>query len=469
MNEPVKLWGGRFRKPPDARLMRLSRSHASHLRLVPHDIAGSRAHARELERARVISAAERDALLAGLDALEADCASGKAAFADGDEDIHTFLERELVKRLGPLGAKLRAGRSRNDQAANDLKLYLRAQALALGADLRALIEALAARAEETADLPAPGMTHLQPAQPVTFGHHLLAHAQALTRDLDRFADWRARASRSPLGSAALAGSSLAKRPDLSALELGYAAACENSIDAVAARDHVAEFLFVTAMVAVDVSRLAEEIVIWSTRQFGWVTLDDAFSTGSSIMPQKKNPDIAELSRGRAARLIGDLAAMLGALKGLALSYNRDLSEDKHAAFDAVDNLALILPAMTGLVATLGFERARIEADAKEGHTLATEIADYLARKGVPFAEAHEIAGAAVRAAEDSDKRLDQLGAAELAAIDARLGADIVPMLDPARAIASRDAFGGPAPARVREQIDRLRDTLARLSNRLPAA
>ncbi|MBL8831529.1 MAG: argininosuccinate lyase [Rhodospirillales bacterium] len=461
------LWGGRFRKAPDARLMRLSRSDLSHVRLVPYDIAGSRAHARELNRTGILAAAELATILAALDKLEADVAAGRTQFGAGDEDIHTFLERELIQRLGTLGGKLRAGRSRNDQAANDLKLYLRAVAIDIASDLRALEDALITQAEAHAALPAPGFTHLQPAQPVTFGHHLLAHAQALARDLGRIADWRERASLSPLGSAALAGSALAKRPDLSALELGYSGACENSIDAVGARDHVAEFLFVAAMIAVDVSRLAEEVTIWSTRQFGWIDLDDAFSTGSSIMPQKKNPDIAELSRGRAARLIGDLAAMLGALKGLPLAYNRDLSEDKRAAFDAVDVLGQVLPAMAGLIATMRVRTERVAKDAGEGYTLATEIADFLARNGVPFSEAHEVAGAAVRLAEDKGVALGELSAGDLAKLDARLTADVMPMLDVGNAIASRDVFGGTAPGRVREQIGRLRDTLARLANRLP--
>ena len=468
MEERGTLWGGRFRKAPDARLMRLSRSDLSHIRLVPYDIAGSRAHARELNRSGILDTAELATILKALDKLQADVASGHTQFGAGDEDIHTFLERELTQRLGPLGGKLRAGRSRNDQAANDLKLYLRAVAIDVASDLRALEAALIAQAETHADLPAPGFTHLQPAQPVTFGHHLLAHAQALARDLSRIADWRERASLSPLGSAALAGSALAKRPDLSALELGYAGACENSIDAVGARDHVAEFLFVAAMIAVDVSRLAEEVTIWSTRQFGWIDLDDAFSTGSSIMPQKKNPDIAELSRGRAARLIGDVATMLGALKGLPLAYNRDLSEDKRVAFDAVDVLGQVLPAMAGLIATMRVRTERVAKDAGEGFTLATEIADFLARNGVPFSEAHEVAGAAVRLAEDKGVTLSDLTAADLAGLDKRLTADVMPMLDVKAAIASRDVFGGTAPGRVREQIARLHETLARLANRLPA-
>jgi len=466
MSEGGTLWGGRFRKAPDARLMRLSRSAASHLRLVPYDLAGSRAHARELHRAEILDAAELASVLTALEALAADVASGRAAYDSSDEDIHTFLERELVARLGALGGKLRAGRSRNDQAANDLKLYLRAAALQIASDLKDLQGALIAQAQTHAALPAPGFTHLQPAQPVTFGHHLLAHAQALLRDLGRIADWRERASLSPLGSAALAGSALARRPDLSALELGYSGACENSIDAVGARDHVAEFLFVAAMIAVDVSRLAEEVTIWSSRQFAWIALDDAFSTGSSIMPQKKNPDIAELSRGRAARLIGDLTAMLGALKGLPLAYNRDLSEDKHAAFDAVDVLGQVLPAMAGLVASMAVNAERVRRDAGEGFTLATEIADFLARKGVPFSEAHAVAGAAVRLAEDRKIGLDGLQAGDLAGLDERLTADILPHLTVAAAIASRDVFGGTAPARVREQIARLRDAIARLANRL---
>jgi argininosuccinate lyase len=440
--------------------MRLSRAEASYFRLVPYDLAGSRAHANELVRAGLLTQGEGDDLRAALDALEVDVTAGRVAPAPADEDVHTFLERVLTERLGPLGGKLRAGRSRNDQAANDLKLYLRDHARRVLDAVCDLQGALLEQAERLAETPAPGFTHLQPAQPIVFGHHLLAHGQALARDGERLIDWDRRSSRSPLGAAALAGSAIAVRPELSARELGYEAPCENSIDAVAARDHVAEFLFVAAMIATDVSRLAEEVFIWTSRQFRFVVLDDGFATGSSIMPQKKNPDIAELARGRAARLIGDLATMLIALKGLPLAYNRDLAEDKRAAFDAVDQLLIVLPAMAGMIRTMRVDERRLAAEAVEGFTLATEVADWLSRQGVPFSEAHEITGALVRLCEERGLQLHEVSDADLAGIDPRLTPELREHLTLEAALAARSGYGGTAPARVREQIERLRVVVA---------
>jgi argininosuccinate lyase len=459
MDKPGLLWGGRFRSGPSPALMRLSRSDASHFRLVPYDIASSLAHGRELVRARILSEAENTQIADALTGIAADVAAGAVLPTERDEDVHSFVERLLTERLGALGGKLRAGRSRNDQAANDLKLYLRDEARHLAYDVLALQEAIVGRAEAHGDTLAPGFTHLQPAQPVTFAHQLLAHAQGFARDIDRLRDWDRRSARSPLGAAALAGSAIALHPELSAAELGYDAPCENSIDAVGSRDHVAEFLFVAAMLAVDLSRLAEEVFLWSSRQFGWVVLDDAYSTGSSIMPQKKNPDIAELTRGRAARLIGALTAMLSALKGLPFAYNRDLAEDKRAAFEAVDTLAAVLPAMAGMIATMRVDAARLHRQSTEGFTLATEIADWLSRRGVPFAEAHEITGALVRLCEDRGIGLEALGDADLAAVDARLTPEIRQVLTPEAAVAARAGYGGTAPSRVVEQLARLHRTL----------
>jgi argininosuccinate lyase len=459
MDKPALLWGGRFRTGPSAALMRLSRSDASHFRLVPYDIAASLAHGNELVRAGILSAAENTEIATALTAITADVASGTALPTERDEDVHTFVERLLTERLGVLGGKLRAGRSRNDQAANDLKLYLRDAARHLALDVLALQDAIVGQAETHGETLAPGFTHLQPAQPVTFAHQLLAHAQGFARDLDRLRDWDRRSARSPLGAAALAGSAIALQPELSAGELGYDGPCENSIDAVGSRDHVAEFLFVAAMHAVNLSRLAEEIFLWSSRQFGWVVLDDGYSTGSSIMPQKKNADIAELTRGRAARLIGALTAMLSALKGLPFAYNRDLAEDKRAAFEAVDTLEAVLPAMAGMIATMRVDVARLRAQSTEGFTLATEVADWLSRRGVPFAEAHEITGALVRLCEDRGIGLEGLDDADLAAVDARLLPALRQVLTPEAAVAARAGYGGTAPDRVAEQLVRLRDTL----------
>ncbi|HEX2115508.1 MAG TPA: argininosuccinate lyase [Alphaproteobacteria bacterium] len=454
MNE-TRLWGARFRAGPDPALMNLSRSPHHHHRLIPYDIAASIAHARELERAGLLTADECRTMIAALQTLRDDFLANKIAPSEKDEDIHTFCERALTERLGPLGGKLRAGRSRNDQAANDLKLYLRDQARALVGMILDLQDALMKQAEAHVETPAPGFTHLQPAQPVSFGHQLLAHAQSFARDIERFQDWDKRAARSPLGAAALAGSAIALHPEISAAELGYAGPTENSMDAVGSRDHVAEFLFVVAMHGTHLSRLSEEIILWASRQFRWIELDDAFATGSSIMPQKKNPDIAEIARGRSARLIGDLSAMLVMLKGLPLAYNRDMMEDKAFAFDSVDSLAAVLPALTGLVRTMIVNADALKRDSVEGFTLATEIADWLSRRGVPFAIAHEITGAVVRFCEERQIGFDGLAPGDLAKIDPRLADSLRPLLTPEAAIEARRGHGGTAPACVREQLARL--------------
>jgi argininosuccinate lyase len=435
--------------------MRLSSSPASHYRLTAFDLVSSQAHARELQRAGLLTQAECTTIVDMLDTMGREFSGGTLSPSSGDEDVHTFLERVLVERLGPLGGKLRAGRSRNDQAANNLRLYLRSVARDIASALLALQDALAAQASRHVDTLAPGFTHLQPAQPIVFAHLLLAHAQAFARDVDRMIDWDRRAARSPLGAAALAGSAIAVHPERSAAELGYDAPCENSIDAVGGRDHVAEFLFVTAMLGVNLSRLAEEIVLWSSRQFAFVLLDDAFTTGSSIMPQKKNPDIAELARGRSSRLIGALTTMLVALKALPFSYNRDLAEDKHAAFDAIDTLTVVLPAMAGLMRTMRVQTAELRRQCVAGFTLATEVADWLAKRGVPFATAHEITGALVKRCEDLGVGLAEIGDADLKAVDPRLTPDIKACLTPEAAVAARIGYGGTAPVRVREQLDRL--------------
>ena len=459
MSSDPRLWGARFRTLPDPALMRLSRAEDSYFRLAPYDIVASQAHARELLRAGILTADETGTIVAELDAIGAAFRTGTLSPSAGDEDVHTFIERVLTERLGPLGGKLRAGRSRNDQAANDLKLYLRHEVRALAARVLELQDALLGQATRHVATLAPGFTHLQPAQPVVFAHQLLAHAQALARDVDRCVDWDRRHARSPLGAAALAGSAIAVQPERSAAELGYDGPSENSIDAVGSRDHVAEFIFVAAMIGVQLSRLAEELVLWCSKQFGWIELDDAFATGSSIMPQKKNPDIAELTRGRAARLIGDLATIMTLLKALPFAYNRDLSEDKRAAFDAVDSLAVILPAMTGMVRTLRVNVDVLRRQASAGFTLATEVADWLARRGVPFAEAHAITGALVKHCEDRAIDLSEVTDADLAAVDPRLTADLRARLTPEAAVAARVGYGGTAPVEVARQIERLSATL----------
>ncbi len=426
-------------------------------RLARHDLAGSRAHARVLHAAGLLTEDELTRMIAGLDALDADVRSGAFVPSPHDEDVHTALERGLLERVGPeLGGRLRAGRSRNDQIATLIRMYLREEARELTAEVGGVIDALAEQADRHLGVAMPGRTHMQHAQPVLLSHHLLAHCWALLRDLDRLRDWDARAAVSPYGSGALAGSSLGLDPQAVAADLGFSTAAENSIDATAARDVVAEFSFITTMIAIDLSRIAEEVIIWATKEFSFVTLDDAYSTGSSIMPQKKNPDVAELARGKAGRLIGDHAGLLATLKGLPLAYNRDLQEDKEPVFDAIDTLHLLLPAFTGMVATLVFDTARLESLAPQGFSLATDIAEWLVRQGVPFRDAHEVAGECVRVCEQRGIELDELSDEDLAGISPDLNAGVRAVLSVEGSLASRSSFGGTAPVRVREQLERLR-------------
>jgi argininosuccinate lyase len=457
---PLRLWGGRFAGGPADALAALSVSVHFDWRLAPHDLAASRAHARVLHRARLLDDDELASMLGALDQLAAEVASGAFLPTPADEDVHTALERGLVERLGSLGGKLRAGRSRNDQVATDFRLYLREAARLLVTRIVDLQGALLDQAEPLADAPAPGFTHLQHAQPVSFGHELAKHAHALGRDVDRFRDWDRRAAYSPLGAGALAGSSLPLDPVAVAAELGFLGAVPNSIDAVSDRDFAAEFLFAAAMVSVHLSRIGEEVCLWTSREFGWATLDDAYSTGSSIMPQKKNPDVAELARGKAGRVIGHLAGLLATLKGLPFAYNRDLQEDKEPVFDAIDTLQLLLPAVSGMVATLTFDRDRMAEAAPEGFALATDIAEWLVRQGVPFRDAHEVAGECVRHCEARGIELTDLDAAALASISPLLSPDVRSVLSVSGALASRSAFGGTAPVRVREQLAALREVVA---------
>ncbi len=456
----LRLWGARFAAAPADALTALSRSVQFDWRLAPYDLAASLAHARVLHRAGLLDDAELDRMLAALGELSADVASGAFAPGPADEDVHTALERGLVERLGPLGGKLRAGRSRNDQVATDFRLYLRDAARHLVRLVAALQVALLDQAEALVDAPAPGFTHLQHAQPLSFGHELAKHAHALARDVDRFRDWDRRAALSPLGAGALAGSSLPLDPQAVALELGFSGAVANSVDAVSDRDFAAEFLFVCALVSVHLSRLGEEVCLWTSREFGWARLDDAYSTGSSIMPQKKNPDVAELARGKAGRVIGHLTGLLATLKGLPFAYNRDLQEDKEPVFDAVDTLAVLLPAVTGMTATLEFDRERMAAAAPEGFALATDVAEWLVRAGVPFREAHEIAGACVLACEQRGIDLGGLSDEDLAAISPALSPQVREVLSVDGSLAARSAYGGTAPARVREQLADLRTVVA---------
>ncbi|KWX00809.1 argininosuccinate lyase [Carbonactinospora thermoautotrophica] len=456
---PTRLWGGRFSTGPADALAALSVSVHFDWRLAPYDLAGSRAHARVLHRAGLLTDEELDKMLGALDDLEHAVRTGEFRPSVEDEDVHTALERGLLERLGSLGGKLRAGRSRNDQVATDFRLYLRDHVRKIVGRLVELEEALLAQAERHVETPAPGFTHLQHAQPVSFAHELLKHVHAFSRDVERFQDWDKRAARSPLGAGALAGSSLPLDPVAVAQELGFDAPVANSIDAVSDRDFAAEFLFCASMLGVHLSRLGEEVCLWTSREFGWATLDDAYATGSSIMPQKKNPDIAELVRGKSGRLIGNLTGLLATLKGLPFAYNRDLQEDKEPVFDTVDTLLLVLPATAGMMATMTFHGDRMAAAAPEGFALATDVAEWLVRQGVPFRDAHEIAGACVRYCEEHGKELWDLTDAELAGISQHLTPRVRDVLTVEGALAARSAFGGTAPTRVAEQLAALRDVV----------
>jgi argininosuccinate lyase len=460
--ETTRLWGGRFIGGPADALAALSVSTHFDWRLARHDLAGSRAHARVLNQAGLLTDDELTAMIAGLDSLDADVQSGAFVAGPSDEDVHTALERGLLDRVGAdLGGRLRAGRSRNDQIATLIRMYLRDEARSVAAEVRAVVAALADQADRHLGVAMPGRTHLQHAQPVLLSHHLLAHCWPLLRDVERLQDWDKRAAFSPYGSGALAGSSLGLDPQAVASELGFTGATENSIDATASRDVVAEFSFVTTMIAVDLSRIAEEIILWATKEFSFITLDDSYSTGSSIMPQKKNPDIAELARGKAGRLIGNHAGLLATLKGLPLAYNRDLQEDKEPVFDTIDNLHLLLPAFTGMIATLTFHTDRLEFLAPQGFSLATDIAEWLVRQGVPFRIAHEVAGECVRVCEKRGIELNDLSDADFVAISEHLTPGVREVLTVAGSLNSRSSYGGTAPVRVIEQLGRLRESLSR--------
>lgn len=460
------LWGARFLGGPSPELVALSRSTHFDWQLAPYDLLGSRAHARALAAAGYLDEAELSKMLLAIDSLYGAVRSGDFLPLDTDEDVHGALERGLIEIAGPeLGGKLRAGRSRNDQIATLIRLYLLDHAARIGDLVVDTIDALVAQAEKHDGAIMPGRTHLQHAQPVLLAHHLLAHAWPLVRTLERLRDWRVRASTSPYGAGALAGTSLGLDPALVATELGLSRPTENSIDATASRDVVAEFAFIAAQLGIDLSRFAEELIIWNTREFGFVRLDDGFSTGSSIMPQKKNPDVAELARGKSGRLIGNLTGLLVTLKGLPLAYNRDLQEDKEAVFDSVETLEVLLPAFTGMIATLEFNIERMAECAPQGFSLATDVADWLVRRHVPFREAHEISGALVRFCEQNDLDLDGLTDEQYEGVSPHLTGAVREVLTIQGSVASRSGAGGTAPVRVAEQrqelVARVRDLTIR--------
>ncbi|MET0896582.1 MAG: argininosuccinate lyase [Mycobacterium sp.] len=461
------LWGGRFADGPSAALAALSKSTHFDWVLAPYDVTASKAHARVLHNAGLLTVEQRDGLLAGLDSLGEDVADGSFGPIVTDEDVHGALERGLIDRVGAeLGGRLRAGRSRNDQVATLFRMWLRDAVRRVADGVIEVVGALSTQAAAHPTAIMPGKTHLQSAQPVLLAHHLLAHAHPLLRDVDRIADFDVRTAISPYGSGALAGSSLGLDPDAIAADLGFTAAADNSMDATASRDFAAEAAFILAMIGVDLSRLAEDIILWSSTEFGYVTLHDSWSTGSSIMPQKKNPDIAELARGKSGRLIGNLTGLLATLKAQPLAYNRDLQEDKEPLFDSVAQLEMLLPAMAGLVGTLTFDVDRMAALAPAGYSLATDIAEWLVRQGVPFRVAHEAAGAAVKVAEGRGVGLDELTDDELAAITPELTPQVREVLTVAGSVNARDARGGTAPIQVAKQLGGVRDTIDGLRLRL---
>jgi argininosuccinate lyase len=454
----VDLWGGHFERGPAPLMEQINASIGFDKRLYAHDIAASIAHARMLAHCGLLSAAERDAIQAGLERIRGEIEAGAFDFSPALEDIHMNIEARLTELIGEPGRKLHTARSRNDQVATDLRLWTRDAIDSIDALLRALQSALLDRAAEHVDAVMPGFTHLQVAQPVTLGHHLLAYVEMFGRDRGRFADARARLNECPLGAAALAGTSFPIDRQMTAAELGFERPCANSLDAVADRDFALEFLAAAALAAIHLSRLAEELVLWSTPQFAFVRMAEEFSSGSSIMPQKRNPDAAELVRAKAGRIVGDLNALLLVLKGLPLAYSKDLQEDKEPLFDAADSLALCVEAMASMIMGMKIDRKRLAAAADVGHITATDLADWLVRElGLPFRSAHGVAARAVRRAEEQGVELAALDLADLQAIEPRIAASVFDVLTVERSVASRTSLGGTAPARVEEAVRAARE------------
>nr|WP_278723761.1 argininosuccinate lyase [Corynebacterium accolens] len=455
------LWGGRFSGGPSEAMFALSVSTHFDWVLAPYDVLASKAHAKVLHKAGLLSAADLDTMLSGLTELGKKVASGEFVPAPTDEDVHGAMERGLIDIVGPeVGGRLRAGRSRNDQVATLFRMWVRDAIRDTALQVSELVDALADQAAAHPEAIMPGKTHSQAAQPILLAHELLGHAQPLLRDIQRLQDLDKRLAVSPYGSGALAGSSLQLDPEAIAAELGFDSAAENSLDGTASRDFASETAFVLAQIAVDMSRLAEEIIYWCTPEYGYVTLDDAWSTGSSIMPQKKNPDIPELTRGKTGRLIGNLTGLLSTLKAQPLAYNRDLQEDKEPIVDSVAQLNLLLPSMTGLVSTLSFNEDRMRELAPRGFTLATDLAEWMVRQGVPFREAHEASGACVRIAEERGVDLVDLTDEELKGVDKRLTPEVRKVLTIDGAVASRTTKGGTAGVRVAEQRETVRENAA---------
>jgi argininosuccinate lyase len=456
----VKPWGGRFTERADPTAERFTASLAFDRRLWPHDIAGSEAWARALARAGLLSPAECDQIVAGLARVKKELEDGSFPFRPELEDIHMNVERRLMELTGPVGGKLHTGRSRNDQIALDERLYLRDVVARVDEGLARLQTVLAERAEGSVDAPMPGYTHLQRAQPIVLAHHLLAYVFMLARDRGRFRDCARRANVLPLGSGALAGTAFPIDRERLAEDLGFSAASQNSVDAVSDRDYVIEFLAAAAITGMHLSRLAADLSLWATAEFGFVEIADAFATGSSIMPQKKNPDVAELVRGKSGRLYGDLVAVLTTMKGLPLAYNSDMQEDKEALFDAVDTLEAVLGVLPPMLASLEFRLDRLRLAAGEQFSTATDLADYLVRKGLPFRDAHEVVGRVVRSAIDAGATLDALDLPTLRRFSPLFDADVRDAITVEASLRARDVTGGTAPEAVRRALEAARRLIA---------
>ena len=469
----MTLWGGRFDSAPADAMTALSKSVHFDWRLAPYDIEVNLIHLKNLVEQDVVSKENGKKIESALLQLAKDIGSGSYKYTDADEDVHSAIERGLIERCGQVGGAIRAGRSRNDLVVTDFKLYLIDRLLEIASQISALVKVINTQAANTLDVIAPGFTHTQHAQPITFAQELSKHSHALLRDIDRIFDWLKRNSFSPFGAGALAGSSIQPNPEIVAKDLGFSGAMANSIDAVGDRDFAAEALFNLAMLGVHLSKIGEEFVLWSSTEFGWLKIADAYSTGSSIMPQKKNADIAELARGKSGRFIGNLTSLLVVLKGLPFAYNRDLQEDKEPVFDSVDQLLILLPAITGMIETAEFDSAAISKGAADGFSLATEIADFLAKKQIPFATAHEVAGECVKFCEKNGIELDQLSDAQLLSIHPALTGEVKAFLNVKGAVASRTSSMGTsqksvtaALAQLKKEISAVDEVIANQRKRL---
>ena len=451
----MSLWGGRFNQSPAQSMRDLSRSVHFDWRLAPYEIEVNLVHLHNLIKQKIISKSDGQTLEKGLLELAGEIGSGKFTYNDDDEDVHSAIERGLVEKCGQIGGAIRAGRSRNDLVITDFKLYLVDHFLEIASALTLLARNFSNQALSQIDVIAPGFTHTQHAQPITFGQELSKHSHALLRDVDRIFDWIDRNNYSPFGAGALAGSSIQPEPETSALKLGFIGVMENSIDAVSDRDFAAEALFIMAMIGIHVSRIGEEFVLWSSTEFDWVEIDDAYATGSSIMPQKKNADVAELARGKSGRFIGNLTALLVVLKAMPFAYNRDLQEDKEPIFDSVDQLLILLPAISGMVETAKFKQTNISKLASAGYSLATEIADFLSKTGVPFSIAHEVAGVCVKFCEKNEIVLEQMSDQQLREIHPNLTSEVKRFLTVTGAISSRTSAMGTSKSSVLAAINKL--------------